>query len=376
MKILLTGGGSGGHFYPVVSVAEMINLISEQEKIARVEVLYMSDTPYNKELLLQHGIIFKKTFAGKIRRYFSFLNFIDVFKTLFGIIKSVWSIFGDFPDVIFSKGGYASFPAVVSARIFGIPLLIHETDVVPGKVNQWAGKFAKRVAISFPEASKYFKEEKIALTGTPIRREFFTPVKRRSAEDFLNLEPGVPTILVLGGSTGARNINENILDILPELLENYQIIHQCGKANLKEMKERVELVLEKTTHKTRYHLFDYLDLSYSVMAFGATDLVVSRAGGTSISEIAATGLPSLMIPLTGSAQDHQKENAYAYARIGAADVLEEENLTPHVLLAEIRRLFGDKEKLKKMGEEAKKFSKPDAAEKIAREIIELALSHS
>ncbi len=375
MKILLAGGGTGGHFYPLMAVVDALDAIAEQEKIAKMDIVFMSVSPYDKNLLLQKGVRFKKIYAGKIRRYFSLLNILDFFKTISGIIKAIWSIYLDFPDVIFSKGGYASFPAVFAARLFGIPLIIHESDAVPGKVNAWSGKFAKRIAVSFSAAAKYFPPGKIALTGNPVRKEFLIPAKT-GAKEFLGLEEDLPTILVMGGSQGAKKINDIFLDIVPELVKNYQIIHQCGTDNIKEAEGRSLVLLEKSSYKSRYHIFPYLDLSNLRMSYGSADLIVSRAGSGSISEIAISGSPSIIIPIVNSAQNHQRENAYAYAAVEATDVIEEQNLSPHLLQSEIEKLMADKNKRKEMSEAAKNFSKPDAAEKIAREIINLALEHA
>lgn len=371
----MTSGGSGGHFYPIIAVAKKLNAISEQEKIAKLDLIFMSDAPYDKDALLRNGISFKKTYAGKIRRYFSLLNFLDIFKMAIGIIKSAWDIFLDFPDVIYSKGAYASLPAVFAAKIFGIPLLIHESDSVPGKVNAWAGKFAKRVAISFPETANYFAPSKIAVTGVPVREELFTRADKAMAMDFFNLETNVKTIFIIGGSLGSTTINDNLLEILSSLLEKYQIIHQCGKDNIKEIEGRSALILENSQHKSRYRPIGYLDISAIRMAYGAADIVVSRAGSI-IFEIAASGLPSILIPLKNSAQDHQKKNAYFYASTGATDVIEEDNLSPHVLASQLDILLENDEKLKQMSIAAKKFARSDAAELIAREILALALSHA
>ncbi len=375
MKILLAGGGTGGHFYPLMAVVDALDAIAEQEKIVKMDLVFMSVSSYDKNLLLQKGVLFKKIYAGKIRRYFSLLNILDFFKTISGTIKAIWSIYLDFPDVIFSKGGYASFPAVFAARLFGIPLIIHESDAVPGKVNAWSGKFAKRIAVSFSAAAKYFPPGKIALTGNPVRKEFLIPAKA-GAKEFLGLEEDLPTILVMGGSQGAKKINDIFLDIVPELVKNYQIIHQCGTDNIKEVEGRSLVLLEKSSYKSRYHIFPYLDLSNLRMSYGSADLIVSRAGSGSISEIAISGSPSIIIPIANSAQNHQKENAYAYAAAGATDVIEEQNLSPHLLQSEIEKIMADKNRRKEMSEAAKNFSKPDAAEKIAREIINLVLEHA
>ena len=148
MKLFLTGGGSGGHFYPIIAVAEAIRKIVRIEKLVAPGLYFMSDSPYNEKLLYDNEIIFKKVGAGKIRLYFSFWNFTDLFKTFFGALKAIAEMFGIYPDVVFGKGGYTSFPALLAARIFRIPVVIHESDSVPGKVNLWAGKFAVKVAVS------------------------------------------------------------------------------------------------------------------------------------------------------------------------------------------------------------------------------------
>ena len=374
MKILLTGGGTGGHFYPLMAVAKALNAVADQEKIANLELVYMAEHPYDRNILLQNGIKFKKIYSGKIRRYFSFLNVIDAAKLIPGVLKSIFGMYLDFPDVVFSKGGYESFPPVLAARILGIPIIIHESDAIPGKANVWAGKFAKRIAVSFDGSAEYFPRSNAAVVGNPVRKEFFIR-EVLGAKEYFKLEDGTPTIFIFGGSQGAKNINDNVLDILPELLPDYQIIHQCGENNYQECRGRTDLILENLPFKNRYKLFPSLEFGEMRMAYGAADLAVSRAGSGSIFEIAASGLPSIIIPLDGSAQEHQRKNAYAYAKSGAAAVIEEGNLKPHILKSEIDRLFADKEEMAKMSEAAKQFAKPDAAEKIAREIIRLAIEH-
>ncbi|HPN89357.1 MAG TPA: glycosyltransferase, partial [Candidatus Paceibacterota bacterium] len=156
MKILFTGGGTGGHFYPVIAVAEEVKRICTEQKIVAPELYFMSDKPYNERALSDNGLKFVPVQAGKIRRYFSLMNFFDVFKTIFGSIRAIFTLFSIYPDVVFGKGGYASFPGLLAARLLRIPVVIHESDSHPGRVTLWAGKFAKRIAVSYPEAAKYF----------------------------------------------------------------------------------------------------------------------------------------------------------------------------------------------------------------------------
>lgn len=373
MKILLTGGGSGGHFYPIIAIAEEINELVKENRLLKPEIYYMSTDPYNEGLLYQNNITFKRVTAGKIRRYFSILNFLDVFRMFWGSLKALWTVFRIYPDVVFGKGGYASFPAISAAWILGIPVVIHESDMVPGKVNSLAGKFAKRIAISYPESADYFPRGKTAYTGNPIRKEIMEPLSV-GANEFLKLEEGVPTVLILGGSQGAQKINDLIVDSLVDLVKNYQIIHQTGKRNIGVMKETSEVVLLNNPHKDRYKPFDYLDLLAMRMSAGAANIIISRAGST-IFEIASWAKPSIIIPITNSNGDHQKKNAYSYARSGAALVIEEKNLTSHILISEIDRIINNKEEGERMSEAAKKFARKDAAKLIAKEILAISLEH-
>ena len=154
MKIFITGGGTGGHFYPLIAVVDALQEEAEKQKIAVMNITYLADAPYNEDVLLRYRVNFKHISAGKMRRYFSLKNVTDMFKTIMGLVKAVWAIYLDYPDVVFSKGGYASFPTVFACWVLRIPLVIHESDTVPGKVNKWAGKFAEKIAISYPQTAE------------------------------------------------------------------------------------------------------------------------------------------------------------------------------------------------------------------------------
>ena len=168
MKILLTGGGSGGHFYPIIAVAEALREIAKEERLFNLELYFMSDRAYSRQILFEQDIIFKKVSAGKRRLYFSPRNIIDLFKTAIGVLKAIFEMYKIFPDVVFGKGGYASFPALFAAKTLKVPVLIHESDSTPGRVNIWAAEFARGIAVSFPAAADYFPKEKEGYTGKPI----------------------------------------------------------------------------------------------------------------------------------------------------------------------------------------------------------------
>jgi UDP-N-acetylglucosamine--N-acetylmuramyl-(pentapeptide) pyrophosphoryl-undecaprenol N-acetylglucosamine transferase len=373
MKILFTGGGTGGHFYPIIAVAQELRHVIFERKLLGGKFYFMSDHPYNEKLLRENEIIFVKTPSGKWRRYFSLRNFIDSIVLVFGILIAIWKLFIIYPDVIFSKGGYASMPTAVAARILGIPFFIHESDSHPGRANLWAGRFATRIALSYPEAIKYFKADKTAVVGNPIRREIMRPIPE-GARKFLKLEEDLPVIFILGGSLGAQAINNVVLDALPDLVKKYQIVHQTGHRNYKDVVTLSSVILEKNEHANRYQPFPFLDNLAMRMAAGIASLVVSRAGST-IFEIAEWGIPSIIIPIPEIISHDQRSNAFAYARAGGAVVIEEENLSPSILISEIDRILSSAEIQAEMKAQAKSFSRPDAGRKVAEEIIDIAFSH-
>ncbi len=373
MKILLTGGGTGGHFYPLIAIAEKIIEVADKEKIVDLKMYYMSDDPYDKRMLFENSINYIQIPAGKMRIYFSLKNISDLFKTVTGMFFGLMSMFSIYPDVVISKGGYAAFPAVFAAKLLRIPVIVHESDSYPGRLNLWTSKFAQKIAISWPEAIEYLPKEKTALTGQPIRKNILHG-SREGAHDFFKLNSALPVILVLGGSQGAEIINNIIIEVLPELLSKYQIIHQTGMKNIDDIEGRSKLVMEDNTDISRYVPLPYLNNLSTRMAAGAADLIVSRAG-SAIFEIASWGIPSIIIPITNSNGNHQRKNAYNYARSGACKVIDESNLTPHVLVSEIDRIMNDKDKLEQMKESAISFANPDAALKIAEEAIKIAHSH-
>lgn len=375
MKIVLTGGGSGGHFYPIIAVIEAIRKLQEQERLLPAELYFISDHPYDKQILFENEISYIQIRTGKRRTYVSARNFSDLVRTALAVLQAIWTMYRIFPDVVFGKGGYASFPTLFAARVFGIPVVLHESDAVPGRVNAWASKFAKAIAVSYPDAVKAFPKDKAVVTGTPIRKEVLTPITH-GAHEFLGLEEGIPILLVLGGSQGSRIMNEAILDGLPLLLERYQVVHQVGEQNKAEVSARLEGVFSMTPHQKRYKMYPYLNDLALRMAAGVADIVISRAG-SAIFEIASWGRASIIVPITESAGDHQRQNAFHYARAGAAVVIEEANLTPRLMLAEIDRIMENKKMKADMEAAALHFAENNAtaAEKIAREILVLGLKH-
>src|SRR3989344_5361962 len=338
MKILLTGGGTGGHFYPIIAVAEELKTIAKENRLIKPILYYMSTDAYNETLLYENNIKFIRTNAGKIRKSRSIqniiLNFFDLFRTA---------------------------------------LVIHESDSSPGKVNSWAGKFARRIAISYPEAINFFPKEKTAYTGNPVRKEVQQALSVGAAE-FFGFNKDIPTIFVIGGSQGSKFINEVIIRILPELVKKYQVIHHTGVNNIKIVEESRDVVLTEKELKKRYKPIAYLNVLTLRMAAGLADIIISRAGST-IFEIALWAKPSIIIPIPEPTSHDQKNNAYSYTRSGACSVIEEKNLVGGVLLSEIERILGNPEEKQKMINSARAFARKDSAALIANEIMSIAMEH-
>lgn len=377
MRIALTGGGTGGHFYPLIAVAEAIEDIAKERTLIEPELYYVGPSAFDVEVLREHGIIHVQTSAGRMRRYGSILNVLDIFKTIWGILTTTMRLFSMYPDVVFSTGGFAAYPTLFAARVLAIPVVIYDADAAPGRVSLWSSKFARWIGVAHPDAISQFPEkvrDRIARTGHPIRKEIEKPTNE-GGHEFLKLEASVPTIFVMGGSQGSVAINNVVLSALPELVKKYNVVHQAGAANLEETAKVSKLILRDSFFDKRYRAFGLLNTLALRMTAGISSLIVSRAGSGSIFEIASWGKPSILIPIPEDISHDQKENAYSYARSGAAVVLEQHNVTPHLLLSEIDRIVGNAELEKKMSAAALAFARPESARKLATIIIETALEH-
>lgn len=377
MRIVLTGGGTGGHFYPLIAVAEAIQDVALEHNLIEPEVYYIGPEPFDPLALQEHDIIHIGSPAGRVRRYASVLNVLDLFKTAAGLVSSLLQLFRLYPDVVFSTGGFAAFPTLWAARILTIPVVIYDADATPGRVSLWSSKFAQFIAVAHPDAAMHFPErvrDHIARTGHPIRKEIVHPAPE-GGHEFLKLDPTVPTVFIMGGSQGARAINETVIDSLLDLVSRYNIVHQAGKANLEEITGVSNLILKDARYPERYRPFGLLNTLALRMAAGVSDIVVARAGSGTIFEVASWGLPAILVPIPLDISHDQTENAFSYARAGAGLVIEQHNLTPHVLSAEIDRLIGDKPLREKMADAARTFARPDAAKKIAGLLLEITISH-
>lgn len=334
-KIVMTGGGTAGHVTPNIALMPAL-----QE--AGYDITYIGS--YNgmeKELIEAQNIPYIGISSGKLRRYFDWKNFTDPFKVLKGYSQAISLLKKIKPDVVFSKGGFVSVPVVLAAKHCHIPAIIHESDITPGLANRIAIRGAQKVCCNFPETMKYLPAEKAVLTGSPIRRELFSG----NADAAIHLcgfpDHSKPVLLIVGGSSGSKVINDAVRKILPELLEQFYIIHLCGKGNLDNQLKGV----------IGYAQFEYASTELTDL-FALADIAISRAGANSICELLALHKPNILIPLSAAAsRGDQILNAQSFEKQGFSYVLKEENLTEQSLLDAVRDVYKNRNQyLKAMSE--------------------------
>lgn len=366
-RVLLIGGGSGGHVFPLTAVAKVL-----KSKSQNLELQLWGDGDFAKLAAQKAEIKYKPIIASKFRRYFSFLNIIDLFKLIPGFFQSMWMMYWYMPDAVFAKG-YASLMPAIAAKFYMIPFYIHESDSTPGLANKILSKIANKIFISFESSAKYFDPSKTELVGNPVVTEL-AQGSRDEALNIFQLNPGKKTILILGGSQGAKKINDLILESLVQLTQNYQIIHSTGESQFKKVKEEVEKYQKEGESSyghqitDNYRVYPFLSLEEMKNAYAAADVIIARGGAGLIFEIAMIGKPVIIIPLSlGTSRGDQILNAKEFSMYGAM-VLEEENLAPHILFNQIEELLRPDNYIA-ISEKMKLFAKPDAADKIASVLL-------
>ena len=369
MRIMLVGGGTGGHFYPLIALAEALNTSGTPLKL-----YYAGPDMYDEPALVKHNIQFVRVFSGKQRRYASILNVFDLFKVALGAFVALLKLFVIYPDIIVSKGGYTSVPVILAGAFLRIPILIHESDSVMGKANKIAMRFAKDIVINYPELEVRETKAHVHRLGIPIRSALIAPPTENMHEAF-GIDSTRPVILVLGGSSGAERINELILDSLDELLTRFTVIHQTGKAHFELCTLSADNLIPDAERRQYYIPKPFFSDSALNDMYSLANLVISRAGSTSIYEIALHGKPSIIIPIPEGISHDQRSNAYAYARVGATSVIEESNITDNLLLAEIERIMQNTDIYSAMSTSAKTFGKTDTAREMSALIIQRAQEH-
>lgn len=321
-RILLTGGGTAGHVTPNIA------LFPELKRLG-YEIHYMgSYEGIEKRLIEDYDIPYYGIATGKFRRYFSVRNFTDPFRVIKGYTEAKKIIKQIKPDVVFSKGGFVSVPVIRAASSLKIPCIIHESDMTPGLANKLCIPHAKKVCCNFPETLQNLPEDKAVLTGSPIREELLKGNKIAGL-DMCGFTANKPVIMVIGGSTGSRAINQTVREALPKLLDDFQIVHLCGKDNVDN------LLLDKKGYKQ----FEYVKAELKDL-FAITDLVISRAGANAICELLALKKPNLLIPLPLScSRGDQILNAKSFESQGFSMVVDEDDLEPNLLVEKIQELF-------------------------------------
>ena len=329
-KIVMTGGGTGGHVTPNLA------LIPRLQKDGW-EIHYIGGKNSVEQELVSGipGVKYYSVAVGKLRRYLDIKNFSDPFRVLKGIAQATAIIRKIKPNVVFSKGGFVSVPVVYGAKLNGVPVVTHESDLTPGLANKLCKPFASAQCCTFPEAVKYSKGKGVH-TGTPIRPEVLSGNRENGLKRF-GFHDSLPVLMVVGGSSGAQAINECVREALPELTQTFQVLHLCGKGNLNSSLEGAQ----------NYTQCEYLNEEMAD-AYACSDVLISRAGSNALCEILALRKPALLIPYPASAsRGDQILNAQSFEKRGLAKVLMQENMTEDTLTEAIRNLIADEDAFRK-----------------------------
>lgn len=324
-RIVLTGGGTAGHVTPNIALIPGLKELG-------YEIHYIGT--YNgieRRLIEEIGIPYYGISSGKLRRYFDLKNFSDPFRVIKGYFQARKLMRKLKPNIVFSKGGFVAVPVVMAAKHRHIPVIIHESDMTPGLANKLSLSAATKVCCNFPETLSHLPEGQAVLTGSPIRRELLTGSKEAGLK-FCGFTADKPVLLVIGGSLGAVAVNQAVRGILPELLKKFQVIHLCGKGKLDPALDSLE----------GYVQYEYIQQELADL-FAAADICVSRAGANAICELLALKKPNLLIPLSANAsRGDQILNANSFKRQGFSEVLEEEAVTPELLLQTIQTVYDNR----------------------------------
>jgi UDP-N-acetylglucosamine--N-acetylmuramyl-(pentapeptide) pyrophosphoryl-undecaprenol N-acetylglucosamine transferase len=374
LKIIVTGGGTGGHVSPAVAVITSLRERSAAEGW-RLELLYVgSIAGVERRTMGSLGVPYMPIQTGKLRRYLSLQTPVDLlFRLPAGAVQALLAVRRFRPGVIFSTGGYVCVPTVIAGWLLRVPALTHEQTALVGLANRIAGKVAKRVAVSFPQSLRYFPKGKAIITGNPLRPSLLQGDANRAAQLF-HLDIGKPTIYITGGAQGSHAINMAVRDALPRLLQCCQVIHQCGQgpdgsgADLKALSEARELLPPEL--RACYHVQAYVGDEIGDV-YALASLVVGRAGAGTVNELANLGKPSVLVPLPGAAGGEQEANARALEAEGGAVVLLQADLSADALVDTVCGLVSDPQRLAAMQAGALKLSTHGAADVIVDELMRL-----
>jgi len=369
-KVSLIGGGSGGHVYPLMAVAESLKTESAKRGLD-LSLRTLGDGDFIKKASTEFGVSHSHLLRAKWRPYFSILNLIDLLKVPLVFVQSFFYLWVFMPDVVFAKGGYSSFIPVLAAKIFFIPVIIHDSDSIPGKANLMMSRLANHIFVSFDNAKSYFPENKTTVVGNPSRKDLIVLNDKESSASYFSLSTKKPTVLIIGGSQGAQIINQVVFDSLLQLAEKFNIIHQVGISNYEDFNKKVEEMKKKEDElhisliNSSYKIYPFFKVEQLKMAYSMADVIVSRAGAGTLFEVSALGKPIIVIPIKESASGHQKQNAIEIYKHGGT-YIEEPNLTTHLLIDQIEKSIQNKDEIK---EKLRGFSNPNSAEIIASYLL-------
>lgn len=356
-RVLLTGGGTGGHIFPLVAVARAL-------KRKDAEAAFLGPEEFPLDALRAEGVRVQTIVpAGKFRRYLSLENLSDALRLPRAYLQARRFVRSWHPDIVFGKGGYGSLAPVIASSRAHLPVVLHESDVLPGLANKFLARFADHIIISFGPTRKYFPSKQTIVLGNPIRTQF-AGMKKSAARKILALNTRRKLIFVVGGSQGARSLNELLERVAPELVRRYALVVSVGYKN--------EHLFKNVGGQKTVVIRPFLDESELAAAYTLADLVIARAGAGSIFEIAAFGKPSILIPLASAAGAHQLANARAYEKTGGTIVLEERELNEQIFSYSIESVLEREDVSSLMASRAQKFAQPDSAEKIADFLLDRA----
>jgi UDP-N-acetylglucosamine--N-acetylmuramyl-(pentapeptide) pyrophosphoryl-undecaprenol N-acetylglucosamine transferase len=359
MRVAIAGGGTAGHIYPGLALAEALI-----EKDRNCEILFIGSKRGIERRLIPSSGFKLATIPGRgLPRKIEPAIISTTILFLLAFFKSLFILLSFKPQVVVGMGGYISLPVIIAAALLRKRVIIHEQNSVPGLANKIAARVADEIAVSFPNSAQFFKK-KVILTGNPVRKKIRQAIHRKITKP----QPQSKTILIFGGSQGARRLNEAALELyeLMRAREDIRIIHLTGKRDFKQIKQKVS-ELRKSTDKVAYQLFPYKEDIESL--YLQTDLVVCRAGATTIAEVAAFGLPVILIPYPYATEKHQEKNAEYLVAEGAARILNDRDVSGQALFKMIDELVTDGKSLAKMRLHSQRLGRPLAAEDLARIVL-------
>lgn len=365
MKYLVSGGGTGGHIYPALAI---INEIKRNDKDAKF--LYVgTENGLEARIVPREGIDFKTIRVKGMPRRLNKQSFIALKELLHGLRESKKIIRNFKPDIVIGTGGFVCGPVVYQGSRSKIPTLIHEQNAFPGITNKILGRFVDKIAVTFDESIKYFKDpNRITVTGNPIREEILK-IDKNHAYKKLNIDPNKPFVLSFGGSGGQKSLNDAFRDIIKagELRDQYQLIHVTGERFYDSFIKETRAFNMGNNVKIMPYLFDIPE------ALNIADLIVTSSGAITLAEISAVGIPSILIPKGYTAENHQEYNARAFERNQASEVILDKDLNAKILSDKIFNILSDQNKLEKMKDQSKALGKIDAASDIYKLVEQLIL---